>query len=858
MPLPRKTTDQRINEAIEGGQRNQATFQLVHNWCRHARIERHGGVGMVEAATALPIGMIGMACDHAPAGGLFSWDLADAAINFHDRNCVHCKHRIAVGFPNIATLVGERDARRQRAEAEQLAQRNEFLARREARRAVRQQLRVQLPSLSRGILDDLEELDQDAPGNDVALRLVATAKLAPETFTPELIEHLFEALESEERWLADCGLRVLQELKVDLMRLATCAMRFLRTHNAVTTAAEFVERHAALIEPSEISEVLPALADLAAPERLPLQHQRESQPGPLRAVHAAHRDALEAAIERLMSERDPLHVSLAAGATEVLSRTHRSILRRFARSLAAKLNGAEHLIDKRQTGYSGDDESITRLQLALTLALRYAPEETDTLLGQFLAGAGSESEVRLYKVYALALDGHRRRSRARHTRAAPIALRRLLGGLKSQNQDALQEIQSALSHCAEEHVVLARREFNALLGSALVLDEEVKRFDAHPPEHQNFFDTLERRNRRGTWTDLRELLLEWAATAARGSPAHISAYLEVLNTIPEEQAELRSAFIARAKHFMGSPEGLNAMLPTLYTAMVGSSIQVRSTAAKVLGQLNERTQEDLPELVHEAFAVLLADPYVWVHQAAVKALRNLKLPDAIDQRAHAALRRWILNYAASPKEGDRFLVECLHLYSRRYASPGEQRTLAAMYVKALERMKPYEAISELRGLRHELAEFEGFAAVVIRLLSDAQLSEHQVEDVLDTLAALSPQVIQDHRMRLVEIASTDRMRPFVVARIAEILTGAGAWQEAARVTETAYGHIPETTQHRVFKLTVNLWRIATRFEEVLSQGQLEEVTELASQWRVTEAQIEADRVKYAQQRNLIPGVPLSD
>jgi hypothetical protein len=52
-----KDTDRRIQEAIEIGQANKRTVELVQNWCAHVRIERFGGVGLVEQQTGLPIGM---------------------------------------------------------------------------------------------------------------------------------------------------------------------------------------------------------------------------------------------------------------------------------------------------------------------------------------------------------------------------------------------------------------------------------------------------------------------------------------------------------------------------------------------------------------------------------------------------------------------------------------------------------------------------------------------------------------------------------------------------------------------------------------------------------------------------------
>jgi hypothetical protein len=141
-------TESRIKEAERAGERSKATIELVRNWCRHARVERHGGVGMLEMQTGLPIGPHAMACDHAVARGMASWDLADAAVDFHDRNCVSCTQRIAVGFPNLATLVAERDARRQRAEEAQQDARERLLEARSARGAVRQALRARLPAVS--------------------------------------------------------------------------------------------------------------------------------------------------------------------------------------------------------------------------------------------------------------------------------------------------------------------------------------------------------------------------------------------------------------------------------------------------------------------------------------------------------------------------------------------------------------------------------------------------------------------------------------------------------------------------------------------------------------------------------------
>ena len=104
--------DRDFKIATEAGERNRATMQLVRNWCSHVRIKKFGGTGMIEQITGLPIGNHGLECDHATAGGMYTWNLRDAALDFYDRNCVDCKKRKAVGIPNLLSLVQERDQQR--------------------------------------------------------------------------------------------------------------------------------------------------------------------------------------------------------------------------------------------------------------------------------------------------------------------------------------------------------------------------------------------------------------------------------------------------------------------------------------------------------------------------------------------------------------------------------------------------------------------------------------------------------------------------------------------------------------------------------------------------------------------------
>jgi len=101
--------DRDIEHAIRDGERNRDAKRLIHNWCRHASVQKFGGTGLIEMETGLPIGHHAMVCDFAPASGMATWLLEESAVRFHDANCVGCPHRVPVGLPNLAILVAQRD-----------------------------------------------------------------------------------------------------------------------------------------------------------------------------------------------------------------------------------------------------------------------------------------------------------------------------------------------------------------------------------------------------------------------------------------------------------------------------------------------------------------------------------------------------------------------------------------------------------------------------------------------------------------------------------------------------------------------------------------------------------------------------
>jgi hypothetical protein len=134
-------TDRKMDEALNVGRRNQEVKELIQNWCGHARIEKVGGTGLIEQSTGYPIGHHSMDCDHAPANGMGTWQLEDAALGFHDANCVGCEKRIPIRLPNLGKLVAQRDNDLERVRRENAEREARLQAEYERRKIVRDNMR---------------------------------------------------------------------------------------------------------------------------------------------------------------------------------------------------------------------------------------------------------------------------------------------------------------------------------------------------------------------------------------------------------------------------------------------------------------------------------------------------------------------------------------------------------------------------------------------------------------------------------------------------------------------------------------------------------------------------------------------
>jgi hypothetical protein len=231
-----------------------------------------------------------------------------------------------------------------------------------------------------------------------------------------------------------------------------------------------------------------------------------------------------------------------------------------------------------------------------------------------------------------------------------------------------------------------------LLGAAILIEDKARRSSESSPviEEDLGLAALERANRLRLQHDLRDRFIAWAAAGAGQTKEGTDVYLEVLAGLPSDTDDpIKIDMMWHLHELMRTTEGIAAVIPQLYTALVGSSAALRANGVHAIGELNSRQQDNLPRLVFEAFMALVRDPYRIVHKFAVHALRRTHLPDEFKPIAKASVLNLLACYIGD-RQDDHFFVECLVFYLSRYATPEERAgNFGAWAIASLEKIEPW-------------------------------------------------------------------------------------------------------------------------------------------------------------------------
>jgi hypothetical protein len=855
-------SEDRIQQAIEAGEKNLRTMTLVRNWCANVKVVKHGGTGLVEMQTGLPIGHHFLECPHAPAGGMAAWDLADTAIDFYDRNCVDCKFRKPVGLPNISILVVDRDKQKKAREQEQARHAQVIADRLTAREAARQLIRQKLGALSAATLDQISELDR-THSDSAAVGLVELADLAPETFAPEIVEHLFDLAESQEHWLVEPSLKALEKLSVDPARLCNVALQSLRSYNARDVAAQIVEQRAQNANPLLIEAALPALISLANP--MPLRFGIGDRPrrpvtGPLKALYLGHGATVKAGLKSILEKTDAYDVRTAARGIDALTDVDQTLLHFLPLQLVSKLVRAKHLVQGREDDV---DDSLDDIRSVLTRAFLEKPKDIDALIEQYLAGARDENAAELYKVFDSVLREIRFDRNAKSppaiTDAHRLAFKRMVVAATNARGHEVENATTSLFHGDPyELTPLVREEIGLLLGSAAVLKTKLDELEAEKPERADQLFWMRQMGRRSYLNNLLHCFVRWSCIAAgKAGVQSVQEVLDFMRALPENNDDLRGAIVGCFNSLMLSVDTLALCLPDYYSALVGSQQTIRSMAATALGEMRPQIRENMPALVFEAFTALLTDPFIIVHRAAARALERFSLPNNLKNTAALSLSNLIACYSRD-RNDDEFLMHCIDLYANRYAQREHLAgRLGDTLISIMKGLKPYSVSREIRHCGRLFKGNPNYAGLLLHIMAadDEAMSYHH-EDLFDQLKHVPAAALYVHRDALIALAK--RMPPgrnlHEVGAILELLTACGAWSEAADVSASAFKGIEDNTRNKSLRLHAKLRMIACALEDSVEREKLDDVVQARRDWDSTIQEIKQDNESNRLRRDPLRGL----
>lgn len=827
--------DRRWAEAVEVGRKNQRTVTLIQNWCAHARIENHGGVGLIQMQTGLPIGHLAMGCDYATADRtMASWDLADAALDFHDRNCDGCTHRQAVRLPNLSELVSQRASAAKAQEAQAAGYERTRAEALRKRREARSALRAKLPAPSQCLVDLLDALDTGAEGKP-GEELEGAADLAPDAFTPDLVEYLFGLVEGDERWATETALVVLDKIGAAPDRLANGALRSLARYGGVRSA-EVLLRHLDQARSDLVGRAVPMLIHHAEPADLPFVGRgADADPRFLVAVHEAFPSTVERIVDDLLGSTDFGRLSDGARAVGVLGAANGAVAFKFARTVISKLARTkwDDDVDQQQTAVRGE------LRRAAALAFRFDATATETLIGNFRLGASPEGHKELLNIYQWVLRRAWDEKDTPFDAADRAAFDRIIAlASNPPNKDAVSELSGFFAHSGYTYKPLAAEKIDALLGAAALLADVLDRLDAQhaATPAPDFLTTLERKNERSSLASLQSSLVKLAAEATADDPERTRQFLILLTGVPPERDELRHVLVGHLDELVTSPATLAEILPYLYSALVGASTFERGAAARTIGKIDPKLLDDAPPLLLEAFVALLSDQYLLPMLETVEALERVRLPDTMQDGVRLQLWAIIQAYAKTAKH-QRVLIQAIDTFTAEFISEIEMAgKLGQALVQILEGQDVTHYYSELSSLAHRFKGQPAFGRLVVKALEEPNY--RRLDRMIELLGELPAATVQANAAAfegLVGMLSLEREEWRIGQVAIEAVTRSGLQQHALRMIDAMLAKIDDVPRNLWRRLHLAVVRAAVDIEWAAAEGRLDDIAALAQAWREASA-----------------------
>lgn len=845
--------------AVEAGQRNLRTTKLLSNWCFHAELVRSPGRGMIEAATGLPIGHMGVECKFSKKNSMHCWLLEDAAYGFYLSNCKGCEERVPVGIPNIIDFVGPREkAAEQRKIARQEEERNRKQKQTD-RQEERAKLRYGLSLEETFVLDLLDELDkEDIAGDDP--RLEQLANLAPETFTRKVIEHLLPAVLHENLPYSIPAAKALLRAQLEPEEELSVAVHLVSNYEKSPTAIDVVLAHAEKLSQNDLKRVLHRFVSTAL-GRPPGMHLGWGEPISLDAApiyslfQKRHADICEE-VDALLSDASP--EKFGAAVKIILASNDAELLSKHTRSIIAKLMRRRTLLP----GERRDSSVLYYLREAASSCLEHHPEETDKIIQLFLADNDNTGREEAHRAYRSVLK-HSYREKAQIGTAQKIAFRRLLWEAVESPENGMSDAGQFFRHTWDEFTQLAAEHFDDLIGAAATLSKKFEQVDAKGALEltENVLTQMEKSNKRTAIDSLQGALIEWAAVGAKLKGREgIEEFLGLYRKLPEDQTQMRGNMIAHVSKLLTGVESLTIVLSDWYSALMDVSAMVRARAVQAWENVPYDLVKNFPDLFFEAFSILLNDPYVIVHRAAVHSLRRRSFPEEKRGLIKQGLWNLIFYYSQKDKKDD-FVVDCIDTLAFLCLSPEERKgklgILLSGILLSLEGSALYHAVDRLH---YRFYDVPGFAKVAMKSIQDDYTRSITIDHCASAILRVPSSELKscvDDIKKAFEALKPFRPEGFYEALLyAAALTKAGNHTEASVCFRELVASIPAEDRNEQWRLDAALIAVASELEQAI--GDRETIVELIEKWNGLLSELEKENEERDKLRDFPPSIFFED
>jgi hypothetical protein len=840
-------------DAIKAGQRNLWAKKLLSNWCFHAEFVRSPGRGIIEDATGLPIGHMGVQCKFSKKNSMHCWLLEDAAYDFYQNNCKGCAERVPVGFPNIIEFVDPREKaaeERKKERAEQERERAKEQRNRQEQRAV---LRHELSLEETFVLDLLDELDQEDIAKDDP-RLEQLANLAPETFTRKVIEHLLPAVLSDHLPYSMPAAKALLRTPLEPEEKLSVAVCLLSNYEKSATAVEVVLADAEKLSQDQLNEVLSRFISMALepPPELRLWRSEPIQLDavPIHSLFQERRADICAIVDTLIGDANSSKIGAAVEI--ILATDDDELLSRHVSRIFAKLMLRRTLLTEERR----DSSVLYYFRKAASRCLERLPEETDKIIQSFLADKDNIGREEAHRTYSSVLE-HRYREKAHIGIAQKIAFRRLLWAAVESSENSMDDAVQFFRQSWDEFAQLAVEHFDELIGAAATLSGTYEQVEAKRSLEliNDVFAQMDRRNKLTAIDSLQGALIEWAAIAAKSKGSEgIEEFLDLYRRLPKNQTQMRGNMIVHISKLLTGVESLTLVLPDWYGALLGESTVVRASALQAWEDVPYDLVKNFPDLFFEAFSVLITDPYVIVHKSAVRSLRRRSFPEEKRNLIKSRLLNLIVYYSQSSQQKD-FVVDCIDAFAFLCLSPEERKgKLGEFLSEILFRLEGSALYHAVDRLHYGFVDVPRFAKVALKSIRDDYTRSISIDDCVTTILRASQVELQscvDDIKTAFDNLKPFRPKGFVEALLyAAALTKAGNHSTARDCFKELLAGIPIEDRNEQWRLEAALVASASEIEHAIGVG--EELLELIEKWRSLLSNLEKENEERAKFRDFPP------